>query len=706
MSRLGLLGLLSIALGVACREKDSDAPIDTADNTNTVEASANAGEDIYVALGESITLNAGDSTGTLEWNLGDGTVLEGSSIEYTYTEVGRMRVVLSATGSDGSRDSDTLNVVVHHPLSETEAQSSHSMMIVDDAVWTVLPESGALHKLPLNESETLEIIEICEKPTSIAHHEGRLAIACSGDGRIALIDTSDVTTGTFIDLPIGSSPSAILHDNTNSNQWWFVDSATGRLGGFTWEEGPSQITWYDIGNDLKGLSQHSDGTLLAPEFRSQGAGLIHTWNPSTDTLSSIVLNIDTYGDSDNTTGGIPNLLENVYPSPDGLRLYTPYSHANILRGMHLSEEELTHETSLRAILGHVDWATQTEDTETRKHFDEKGRASAVAFSEFGDVLYILHPGVAQISVVDRFSHQMLTSISDLGIHPTDILCHEDTLYVYSWLTRDIIALSISDPMRPGFLWQRSFIDEEPLNETILWGKQLFHDANDTRMTKTGYIACAHCHPAGDHDGQTWDFTDRGEGVRNTTSLLGRGAMAMGPYHWSGNFDEAQDFEGDIRLHFGGAGYLSESDWSHTQDSLGESKSTLAPELDALAAYMYSLTEMPTSPYALSTEDYGIAIEAFNNQGCNDCHGGSLWTDSSLDTLLRHDVGTLTELSGNRLGNSLDGLDTPTLLGLWSSGPYLHDGSAETIEDAIRAHIGYENLDEETSILLVSLLHSL
>lgn len=706
MYGLGRWSIISLALGFGCGDKDSDAPVDTADNTDSVEAAANAGEDIYVALGESITLDAGDSTGTLEWNLGDGTVLEGSSIEHTYTDVGRMRVVLSATGSDGSRDSDTLNVVVHHPLSETEAQSSHAMVILSDAVWTILPESNALHKLPLNESEPLEIYEVCEKPSSIAHHEGRLAIGCSGDGRIALLDTAALATDTFIDLPAGSSPSAILRDNTNSNQWWCVDSATGRLGGFTWEADPSEVTWYDIGTDLKGLSQHSDGTLLIPEFRSQGAGLIHTWNPLTDTLSSIVLGIDTYGDSDNTTGGIPNLLENVYPSPDGLRLYTPYSHANILRGMYLSEEELTHETSLRAILGHVDWTTQTEDAETRKHFDEKGRTSAVAFSEFGDLLYVLHPGVAQISVVDRFSHQILNSVADLGIQPTDVQRHGDTLYVYSWLTRDIIALSVSDPMRPAFLWQRSFIDEEPLNETILWGKQLFHNANDTRMTKTGYIACAHCHPAGDHDGQTWDFTDRGEGLRNTTSLLGRGAMAMGPYHWSGNFDEAQDFEGDIRLHFDGAGYLNESDWESTQDSLGESKATLSPELDALAAYMYSLTETPTSPHTLSTAEYDPALDAFNNQGCSDCHGGSLWTDSALDTLIRHDIGTLTAVSGNRLGESLDGLDTPTLLGIWSSAPYLHDGSAATIEDAIRAHTGYENLDEETMTLLVSLLHSL
>ena len=62
------------------------------------------------------------------------------------------------------------------------------MVILSDAVWTVLPESNALHKLPLNESDPLEVYEICEQPTSIAHHESRLVIGCSGDGRIALVD--------------------------------------------------------------------------------------------------------------------------------------------------------------------------------------------------------------------------------------------------------------------------------------------------------------------------------------------------------------------------------------------------------------------------------------------------------------------------------------------------------------------------------------
>ena len=79
MYGLGRWSIISLALGFGCGDKDNDEPVDTADNTDSVEAAAIAGEDIYVALGESITLDAGDSTGILEWNLGDGTVLEGAA---------------------------------------------------------------------------------------------------------------------------------------------------------------------------------------------------------------------------------------------------------------------------------------------------------------------------------------------------------------------------------------------------------------------------------------------------------------------------------------------------------------------------------------------------------------------------------------------------------------------------------------------------
>ena len=68
-----------------------------------------------------------------------------------------------------------------------------------------------------------------------------------------------------------------------------------------------------------------------------------------------------------------------------------------------------------------------------------------------------------------------------------------------------------------------------------------------------------------------------------------------------------------------------------------------------------------------------------------CHSDPLGTDSKTGS--RHDVGTITAASGQRLGQNLDGFDTPTLFGLGTSAPYLHDGSATTVEAAITAHSG-------------------
>src|SRR5690606_15950636 len=71
-------------------------------------------------------------------------------------------------------------------------------------------------------------------------------------------------------------------------------------------------------------------------------------------------------------------------------------------------------------------------------------------------------------------------------------------------------------------------------------------------------------------------------------------------------------------------------------------------------------------------------------GCTGCHAGEALTDSRFDAgePVLHDVGTLGAGSGGRLGGTLEGIDTPTLHGLWHSPPYLHDGSAPTLHDVL------------------------
>jgi hypothetical protein len=184
----------------------------------------------------------------------------------------------------------------------------------------------------------------------------------------------------------------------------------------------------------------------------------------------------------------------------------------------------------------------------------------------------------------------------------------------------------------------------------------------------------------------WDFTDRGEGLRNTTSLLGRRGAGHGRLHWSANFDEIQDFEHDIRNGFGGRGFAADELFqSGTRDTtLGDPKAGISAELDALAAYVTSLDRVHPSPHrdadGSATADGEAGAAIFERLGCATCHAGPDLTDSASGAL--HDVGTLKPSSGQRLGGALTGLDTPTLLGVWETAPYLHDGSAATLRDVL------------------------
>jgi cytochrome c peroxidase len=212
------------------------------------------------------------------------------------------------------------------------------------------------------------------------------------------------------------------------------------------------------------------------------------------------------------------------------------------------------------------------------------------------------------------------------------------------------------------------------------------------MSRDKYLSCATCHFDGDSDGRVWDFTDRGEGLRNTIALTGRTGMRHGPVHWSANFDEIQDFENDIRSAFGGSGFMSDTDFNTGTRSLtlGDPKTGVSADLDAMAAYVASLKLMSSSPFRNS--DGSMTADAIAGQkifmsagtGCAKCHHGPQLTDSDLhnNPFLLHNVGTLTTGSGKRLGVTLTGLDTPTLKGIWETAPYLHDGSAATLMDVI------------------------
>ncbi|MEZ4472310.1 MAG: cytochrome c peroxidase [bacterium] len=443
--------------------------------------------------------------------------------------------------------------------------------------------------------------------------------------------------------------------------------------------------------DARGLALLPDGTVAVTRWRSpDGVGRVARVDRD-GPQPGWTLAYDQQLPSDTEIGGVPGYLDAILVAPTGREVALPSLQANVRHGPAFDGLEPTFDTVLRAVVSFVQLPENEEDFDARKQFDGRGFASAGVYSSHGDYLFLAMRGTQVIERLDRLTGSAAGTLVEAGYAVDGLALSADDRWLFAdaSLSREVRIWDVSDLRavpRPAF--RVPTVEAEPLAPEVLRGKQLFNDSADPRLSRDGYIACAHCHLEGDHDRLVWDFTARGEGLRNTISLLGRAGRA--PIHWSGNFDEVQDFEHDIRGPFGGTGLLSDADFAAASTPLGPPKAGLSADLDALAAYVASLDTPRSSPFRLPDRRLSVAAQRgaalFDDLGCGVCHAGPDYTDSAFTAPGEprlHDVGTLRPTSGQRLGGPLPGIDTPTLLGLFDSPPYLHDGSADRLEAVLR-----------------------
>jgi DNA-binding beta-propeller fold protein YncE len=293
-------------------------------------------------------------------------------------------------------------------------------------------------------------------------------------------------------------------------------------------------------------------------------------------------------------------------------------------------------------------------------------------------LYLASSGSDDVLAIDLATRFPRWHATQVGQEPGGIAldASRGLLYVLTLTGQEIVTLST----RTGKVQSRLRFAHDSTPSQIARGRYLFGNATDPRLTKDQWMSCAVCHPDGDVDGRQWDF---GEGPLDTHTL--RGSLACTPLHYTAHLDEIQDTYDFTRHIMAGRWFVQKHE---INDYLGLSNAGCSGDLDALAAYIKSLTpkQSPTPPpEALAAIEKGRRIFYSEKAGCAACHPPPLYTDSgqkdAKGNFIRHDVGTWKEGEDE----NLQSLDTPSLLDLRQSEPYLHDGSAPTLESVFIQH---------------------
>lgn len=670
-----------------------------------------------------------DTVGTVEvrWDFGDGTSTEYSSadttITHTYAATGHYNVIVIARDEESFTSRQFQHTV--HTTPTAQPPQSSSSIVLDAERGLVITANADNATITLVDATTLEKvaeIPVFSNPVALAvAPNGLLWVVHQEDYAVALVDLDARRAVDFFRLPYASLPAGIVF--SPSGDAYVPLTALGevaRIDGMSHEITARQA----VAPSVRGITISGDGaSLWVTRFLSPaGRGEVYRLDAETlETVARYDLTEDTTTeDRDTQARGLPNYLFSVAVTPDGTRAWVPSKKDNMSRGLERDGLALTQDTAVRPLVSILDLETNQEIIEQRVDLDDRNLPQQVTFTPLGDWAFVSVFGSNLVELRDGFDRSFITALrGDNLLGPVgSVLAPNDRLVVFADLARKLVVYDVADLISgvdnsTKLVTEVSLVANEKLPAEVLRGKQVFANAEDKRMASEGYLSCSSCHFDGGEDGLVWDFFDRGEGFRNTTSLLGRRGMGHGRVHWSANFDEIQDFDNAIRAHQGGLGFipLEEFETGTRNQPLGDPKAGLDPDLDALAAYVSSLDRIPRSPFrnpdGTLTADAVAGQEHFVALGCNTCHLGADFTDSAAGEL--HDVGTLTELSGNRLGGELTGIDTPTLLGVWQTPPYLHDGSAPTLRDVLTtrnadgAHGDTASLSEQELDQLVAYL---
>ncbi len=664
------------------------------------------------------TVQASGDLLSYAWNFGDGTATtewgSSSTVSHTYAQPGTYTVTVQMRGSDGQV---TVRSFLRAVAWKAEAGASRTSSGAlweprgGGRIWVVNPDHDSVAVIDAVTRQRIREIPVGQRPRSLAQaSNGDIWVVNQQDASISIIQADTLTLRRSVSLPSHSQPYGLVF--TPLGQAYVALEATGVL--LQLSADGSTTGALAVGPSPRHLGLSADGqqllvsAFITPALPGEHTAVVGTQDAGRpvggqvqrvdvarfERAATLVLAHSERSDSEAQGRGFPNYLGAPVFSPDGRSAWVPSKQDNLRRGSLRDGRALDFQNTVRAISSRISTTgapgTWAEDLEARVDHDNASLTSALIFHPSGAFAFAALETSRQVAVFDPYRQRELFRI-EVGLAPQSLAMSPDgrTLAVGNFMSRDLTLVDLSPLVTRGearalTLASVGTAGQERLTPQVLRGKQLFYDARDTRLARDSYMSCATCHEGGGHDGRTWDLSGFGEGLRNTISLRGRAGMGHGALHWSGNFDEVQDFENQIRALAGGTGLIADGT---PHAPLAASNAGRSADLDALAAYVASLNAPDANPNRPPGSVLSAAAQAGAQrfgQTCASCHGTERATRSALPPVLQ-DVGTRNAASGQRLGQPLPGFDVPTLVDVLHTAPYLHNGAARTLHEAIGAH---------------------
>ncbi|MCI0376435.1 MAG: c-type cytochrome [Gemmataceae bacterium] len=554
------------------------------------------------------------------------------------------------------------------------AGSSNSLLDVSpDSKWLLVAntDNGTVTVVDTATKKAVREIKVGEKPEGVSWigNGPRAVVTLYRDNAVVFFDAS---TGTVDKkLPVAHEPYGVVADPQGKTAW-----VTHEYPGIVSEldlDKQSVVREIKVGSHVRGIAHSpTENRVYVSEFYT---GILR----AVDLASGKV--VDSWNGHDTD-----NLCRHVLLHPNRPKAYLAHIRSRVT---------VNHGAgSIFPQLSIIDLRPGDDKRRTSFRMDTFNGIYVTcnpweaAMTPDGKKMFVIYAGTNDMNVCtvidDDYNEIDRDSLpTQIGKNPRAVRVSPDgqTLYIYNAMDFAVTAYAVNSMKKLAMIP----VCEPPKTPEWVRGKILFNSSLSP-MTSRRWIACSSCHPDGHHDARVWQ---QPEGKRETTALLGLAHTQ--PLHWSADRDETQDFEFTIRSQLmQGIGLMKgplKAKKGFEPVELDVVTSGKSKDLDALAIYCNAF-DFPLSPHVAApgklseAAQRGKALFFRKELGCATCHSGPYFTDSTLQKPYKlHDVGTGNDDPTEKMGAKYD---TPTLLGIYRTAPYLHHGKAKTLHEVLTA----------------------